>query len=188
MHMSKFEAMSQAVNDYRKRWIDYEQRCVQVAKGFVQGFSAYCEMPSDSVTFSPLDREPKEGTRYSLRGAMHFGDDAWWHLGLILILTPGQRILLELCFNEDNKGMLFRLGAKGNVEPLNLNDPLSLHQQFEELVSIVKKFYAAKPQDQSTSSRKIGFDNSGIMEANEHGELILTVPESMKEIFGQNEP
>ena len=160
--MSKFEEMSQAAADCRRRWEEYEHRCIQTVDKFVQEFVAYCDIPQKNVAFSPLQDERKPGTQYSLRDGMHFGDDGWWHLWLVLILKSRDRVLLELGFNEDNDGMLIRQGREGGVvSRLTFDDPHSLHAIFDDIIKHVVQLYSIKPQDGARSG-KIGFAYSTV--------------------------
>ena len=159
LHMSKYEGMSQAANDFRERWSDHEQRCIQAAIKFTKGFSEYCSIPNNGMSFVPIsDEERQPGTHYSLVGAMKLKEDLWWHVGLVISLSSGHRVLQELCFSEDKEETIIRLGPKESQQRLNFDDPIKLHNLYEALVNKVLRFFSADPRDRTTSPGKVGFD------------------------------
>jgi len=157
--MSKFEGMSQAASGFKQRWSEHQERCIEAAAKFITGFREYCSIPMNGLSFVPVTQENRRaGTVYSLPGAIELKEDFWWHLGLVINLSGGEKVLLELCFSEDKTGTIVRLGSKGSPHQLSFNDPVSLHRLYEAMVNKVVNFYSTDPRERSIPPGRVGFE------------------------------
>src|SRR5207248_11791401 len=149
--MSRFDEMCDALRAARNDWTEFERRSFSNMGLLVDGFIKYCEIPKGHFEFRRLNEEPKSGTLYSLPGAMHFGKDDYWHLGLIVTLftapneLPQQRVLIELCLTEKGGKTVVRPGVDGLARQLDLRNQSECIDFYDEIVERVNQVFAARP-------------------------------------------
>lgn len=114
--MSKFEELCQAAEDKINRWNQYRNDCENFAVKIVQGLMEYFEIPRTNIRYVIIDKEGKQESMPTLKHAMVFDSDTYWHLGIIITLsnTPDilqQRTLLaRIKFKKKDKLFLIKLG------------------------------------------------------------------------------
>jgi hypothetical protein len=156
---TKFEEMRESVSQAVKKWEEYHHQCIKDLHLLVQGFVAYSEIPRDKIYFLRVDEDPEEGKKYGMVGAMHWGPDGFWHLGLAVELHPFKTILIELCV-DNNKGKLFvKAGKDGRVRELDLANKDRCDEFYESIVEKVKQFFTTRLEEtlDRQSPVKIGF-------------------------------
>jgi len=157
--MSKFTEMGDAVASARKKWSDFRDRCWKDLDSIIKGFVEYCEIPREQVSFSPLDTDPEEGVQYAFAGAVHYAEDGYWHLGLVITLIPFQPLLIELCVNDRDGKVAVKAGRDGKPRTINLQNPTERAAFYDEIVEDVKRYFTEEPDfNDAPSMRKIGFN------------------------------
>jgi hypothetical protein len=164
--MTKFVEMCEARAQCTRAWIEYRDRSYKSLITLTEGFVVRCQIPTDSLSLAPLDKEPQPGTSYGPAGAIHFDStDLYWHLGLILTLTedknsfPVPRALLEMAVREQSGKLLVKRGKGDKPQEIDLTDKKQCDDFYDSIAERVKRFYAASPENISddTTVRKIGF-------------------------------
>jgi hypothetical protein len=156
--MSKYTDLCEAVGQARQTWYKFRDGCLKDTVALVEGFAKYCEIPRENIFFSPLDKEPTERTNYMIPGAMHFGEDGFWHLGLGLIFS-GQRVLLEICVSQRKGKTIVKLGTDGQHRELDLTQEGQRNAFYDEIIGKLNNYFVAEALDalDGTSTKKIGF-------------------------------
>lgn len=165
--MSKFDEMCDAAIESRRMWSEFRNWAYRELVTLVNGFVAHCEIPSDNISFLPLDKEPEERKKYAIPGATHYDKDGFWHLGLCLNLSrpkPGatvfqQLVLIEICVTRKEGKMTVRLGREGRPRELDLTNQNQRKDFYDEIVGQVKHVYEAATAEaiQNQTMVKIGF-------------------------------
>lgn len=158
--MTKYDEMAEAARSAISKWTEWEMRCFRHMAQFVTGFVNYCQIPAGMFSLLPLDKEPKQGTLYSVVGASHLGEDGYWHIGLCITTAPLKVILIQLGLTEHADKITVKLGVEGKPCQVDLNDEKQCHAIYEEIVQDVKKYYSEEPKV-GESSTSIGFRASG---------------------------
>jgi hypothetical protein len=161
---TKFEEMRESVDQGISKWAEYRSQCIKDMNLLVRGFLTYCGIPHENVSFSPLDdaddKEAEERRKFGMVGAMHWGPDGFWHLGLVIKLHPFKSVLIELCVNN-NKGKLFvKAGHDGKPRELDLANQSQCEEFYEGIVQNVKAFFGTRIDealDKQPSTVRIGF-------------------------------
>lgn len=154
--------MCDAVTVARKTWAEFEQRCYENIGRVANGFATYSGIPADRVEYQPLDREPEQGSRYSVIGATHFdADDGYWHTGLCVPLL-NQPILIPICVTECGGTVTVKFGLDGKPRQLDLNNESQCNTFYDEIVENIKLFFIRGTQSLggTPTLKKIGFDSN----------------------------
>lgn len=119
--MSKFNQLVGAYQESAQRTIAYKDLCRRFASILVDRFVKHFEVPRERIDFLPLDKHPEQGKTYTLVGAMHWDDDGFWHLGIVLKLTdlgafPAENVLIRICIKGVNGRFVVRMGKEGFPE------------------------------------------------------------------------
>jgi hypothetical protein len=118
--MSKFEEVCQAYRKSRRRFLDYEGECRNIARSLVDGIIEYFEWPHDQeITYIPLGEEINPNNRfYALAGAMRMDDESFWHFGVELTTEePGGShplpFLMSFFIKKSGAHFIVKLGPQG---------------------------------------------------------------------------
>jgi hypothetical protein len=168
--VSKFKEMCQARVQCTKRWGEYRERSYRNLATIAVGLRDYCEIPQACFSYSPLDKEPEEGMRYAIVGAIHFdGADNYWHLGVVIALTEApspfmqSRALLEIALREQAGKVLVKLGRNGTPREIDLTSEKQCAEFYDIIVGVVKQYYERDPDgalDDGSSLSRIGFTSA----------------------------
>jgi hypothetical protein len=154
--MSKYTEVVDAVHASQTKWSDFRDRCWWNLSTLYREFVTYCEIPRDAIKLTPTDKEPEENTTYALSGAVHFGEDGYWHLGILIILAP-QRILIEFCLTEKDGKLHVRAGS-GKGRPIDMTRAADRDAFYDEVVDDIKRYFADEPDfHESQATKRIGF-------------------------------
>jgi len=160
--MSKYEEMWQAAITQQRNFHQQRLRCSQHAVKLINGFQAYCGMPSHNVKLlrwtgdqtAPVPYEEADpGKTYTITGAMQFNEeDGYWHFGVHLDLTQMQWITFGMAISDaDGKSLVKFSGAK--PRQIDLNDHSQCNAFYESIVEFVKECY----RDAKPGANRIGF-------------------------------
>jgi len=85
----KYIELQEAFNNKRDKWNNYQSELVNSFSKIINSFIAYLDIqePNRLIKLTPIDRsKSKDGSNYTVMGAMNFEDNGWASLGLILTL------------------------------------------------------------------------------------------------------
>ena len=109
--MTPYEQLCQALRSANTDYSAYREQSFNFGLKFAAGLKAFLRAPEGSLRFVPLDKNDDDKTGYTVMGAMHIGDDGFWHLGTILHLEasgyPGHEIKLHIRFKR--QGEVFKV-------------------------------------------------------------------------------
>jgi len=158
--MSKYDEIRDAARLSRENHGHFRSRCISAMTILVHNFASYAGIPDENVRLVPLGGEPKEGTAYPCHAAMRFGEDGYWHLGVWLIITTLDSVLLELCLTEREGKLFVKGGINGKPYQLDGFDTVLCNAFYDEIVEQVKRIYTEDTlgSDEEPKVRRIGFE------------------------------
>jgi hypothetical protein len=124
------------------------------------GFSNYCRIPRERVTFLKWNGEagdgsrfspPEDGRSYALPGAIVLGDDGFWRLGLRIYLEFGT-IAFAFWIAEQNGSPVTKIGEK--VWRLDFSNEQLCKDFYDEVVVRVKEPFVDRKKPKG---KTIGF-------------------------------
>jgi hypothetical protein len=156
--MSRYEEMEEAVNSVRRKWTSNQQASYKAAGIIVKGFEQYCEFPQGHIFLMPLDKKPKDGSKYNVIGAMHYGEDGFWHLGLGMNISA-QRWVLNLGITERNGKTVVKLLADGQPREVDLTNEAGRNDLYDFMARGIVKWFDSSALDEldGATTKQIGF-------------------------------
>jgi len=165
--VTKFDDLCSAYASANVRENQHRQDAYSFAGELAQRYKGFLEIPDDCFQLWPTDKEIKGGMKYTPMGAVHLGEDSFWHLGLILTFSvspgtyPKQQIMLHFRFKEvAEKKYLITISEDGGQHTLTCG----VESEFNTFFEFLQKELAAWFNDglkrflnQDDSSRHIGF-------------------------------
>ena len=104
--MTPYAQLCQALSTANADYSAYREQSFNFALKFAIGLKAFLGAPDHSLRYVPLEKNDDENKGYSVMGAMHMGDDGFWHLGAILRLEssgyPSHEIKLHIRFKRQD--------------------------------------------------------------------------------------
>jgi|SRR5665213_289525 len=162
--MTHYDEMVQTAKTARKNWIRRNDSAREFIREFLEGFTNYCQMPSDRLKLLPWNEETqvfqaKTDEVFGLHQAVSFNEESdEWRVGICLRLNPLNEIppLAAVCgmfVTEKDSQYSVRIGE---VEPqrVDLNIPSMREKFFASVVADVKKSFEEPMKARAT---KYGF-------------------------------
>jgi len=158
--MSKYQEMEDAVNSVRQKWNSNQQASYKAAGIIVNGFEQFCQFPQGHIFLMPLDKEPKDGVKYSVVGAMHYEEDGFWHLGLGMTISA-KRFVLNLGIMERNGKTVVKVFADGQPREFDLANETERNDLYDFMASKIVKWFDSSALDglDGATTKQIGFHN-----------------------------
>lgn len=109
--MSKYETLCNAFDEAYKQYQDYHQACACLAQNLINAIVDYLEWPKENLVLIPILRKSEPNKMYTVWGAMHLGNDAFYHLGVKLKIGhwPQHAPLLHLLIKKDNQAFTVKI-------------------------------------------------------------------------------
>jgi hypothetical protein len=164
--MTKFLEMCEAYKSSRRKYFDYQQRCIGYLSKLGLGFVEYCSVPEDQYKFLPLNEDVKPNMKYTIFGATHLDKDTFWHLGLLLTLYeapnvhPQQSILIRICVKELNGKVFVKIGSEGKTIEIELANGQQCAAFFDDIITQINDSFQNELQsflERSSPLKRIGF-------------------------------
>ena len=160
--MTKYEEMKEAAATQLRNFNERRQRCWQHGLKLINGFRAYCDIPSaalkflrwtgDKTTPAPYE-EAEPGHAYTIPGAMQFSEeDGYWHFGVRLALTQMQWIVFGVGISDCDGRAMVKVGG-GNPRQIDTSDQNQCNEFYDSIVAFVKDAY----RDEKSAANRIGF-------------------------------
>ena len=167
--MSKFEEMCAALVIGRKNWSDYQNRCLARYSKLVEGFIAYCQIPTSQITLMPVEkdgrpREESKTTIYSLPGAVKWdSDNRRWSLGVRLKLYespnsfPQQPVLLVWYLWEKGGKTFLQFDPGTEEREIDVENAADRAAFYDLIVDRIKKYFSTSIVDVQDVVKTVGF-------------------------------
>ena len=165
--MTPYQQLCQALGSANSDYSAYREQSFNFALKLAAGLKAHLQAPEGTLRYVPLDKDDDGSTGYTVMGAMHIGEDGFWHLGVILRLEAtgyrGHEIKLHLRF--------MRQGDAFKIIPFTDHDEFVVQPATEEsfrpvylcIVQAIDNYFRSgltRQLEKSGSMRSIGFHAS----------------------------
>ena len=125
--MSRYQEICSALVKASNVYYDNYDECAKFSNALREGLAQYLGCSIDFINFIPTIDEPQTGMIYTAQGALKFGDDGFFHIGLGIVIDPSissqkwlpQRLLLRLLIKKDDSNFIVIL--KGNNKEIKSN-------------------------------------------------------------------
>ena len=109
--MTPYQQLCQALNSANADYSTYREQSFNFALMLAGGFKNFLGAPDGTLRYVPLNKEDDNSTGYTVMGAMHMGEDGFWHLGAVLRLeASGYRPHeVKLQFRFKRQGEAFKV-------------------------------------------------------------------------------
>jgi hypothetical protein len=107
--MSKFQELSQVVDECRREGMKYHHRSLDAMGKILDGFVEYLEAPQEAVRFFPYGENTDKEPPYTALGAAKINNDGWWDSALTLLIN-GIRLIFRFRLRTDIDKFQVRVG------------------------------------------------------------------------------
>ena len=172
--MSKFEELCSAYKEYREGLSDVRMASFQFGTKLAYGYIEYLGASDEDFRLEPLNKVADKNFTYTVPGAMHLDDDAYWHLGFSLTLHisrntyPKQNLIIDFMFKpiSENVYSVGVLGIDGPFLNVDVNNDKDFEAVYEKIQDVIKSMYKNDFDYLTGKAHKlttIGFVQSGII-------------------------
>jgi hypothetical protein len=163
--MSKFDELCKSFEESRRHFEAYRDEHFNFADQLIRGLIEYFEIPQSQIKFRPADGTADRDSNYTMRGAMHLGDDTFWHLGIIITFYekpdrfPHQPISFDFRMKKKEDKFIIQNKPQDKEHIIDPNSQQDFTQFYDNLFDGIRDYFSFQAflEKEHTEPRRIGF-------------------------------